>query len=89
MESSTQTLLDAVREMHEYTWPGNMSLVKALQGLDKLNKELNEVMLDSLLVPVNNYVEIFPQIRVSCNTAHILLLKSAYCILLNFTDCCL
>lgn len=59
MESSTQTLLDAVREMHEYTWPGNMNLVKALQGLDKLNKELNEAMVDNLLVPVNNYVEVF------------------------------
>ncbi|XP_063674971.1 amphiphysin-like isoform X3 [Bolinopsis microptera] len=64
MESSTQTLLDAVREMHEYTWPGNMNLVKALQGVDKLNKELNEQMVDSLLVPVNNYVEVFSQMKV-------------------------
>ncbi|KAL5256803.1 hypothetical protein ACHWQZ_G011910 [Mnemiopsis leidyi] len=64
LESSTQTLLDAVREMHEYTWPGNMNLVKALQGLDKLNKELNESMVDSLLVPVNNYIEVFSQMKV-------------------------
>lgn len=63
LENSTQTLLDAVREMHEYTWPGNMSLVKALQGLDKLNKEMNEVMVDAMLVPVNNYVETFPQVK--------------------------
>jgi len=49
--------------MHEYTWPGNMDLVKAIQGLEKLTKEQSTTMLDTVLVPVNNYLDVFPDLK--------------------------
>eukprot|EP00116_Pleurobrachia_bachei_P005068 sb/3465330/ len=79
MEGSAHSLMEVVREMHEFTWPGNMNLVKALQSLEKLNMELSNSMVDTLLVPVNNYVETFPEIKERMNKRERKLLDYTRC----------